>query len=98
MKHKKIILSVPLLLAVLIFVTVPLGETNSQAKILCVNTFDNIIVPILNGEMKPSQIASEQWREFEVQKCATNHSQWEKYSIYSDTQINWDRLIEEENK
>jgi len=98
MKHKKIILTVPLLLGILIFVTVPLGESNNnhQAKISCVNTFDNIIVPIINGEMKPSQLASEQWRKFEVQKCATNHSQWEKSSIYFDGSINWELLIANE--
>ena len=79
-------------------VSSPQAEINNQLKTSCVQTFDNIIVPISMGELKPSQLASEKWREFEVQKCATNHTQWEKSSIYYQGEINWERLIQEEEK
>jgi len=64
----------------------------------CVQTFDEYIVPILSGESPPSERASAAWNEFTLEKCATNHTQWEDLSLNQDyiQVIGWDLFIQNE--
>jgi len=80
-----------------------LGVSNMEQNLertnyKCIQIFDEFIIPILLGQSLPSERASEAWKEFELEKCATNHAQWEELSLNQDyiQAVGWDLFIQRE--
>lgn len=69
-----------------------------QTNYKCVQIFDNFIMPIMHGQTLPSEKASKAWKEFELEKCPTNHAQWEDLSLNQDyiQTVGWDSFIQSE--
>ena len=69
-----------------------------QTNYKCVEIFDNYIMPIMLGQASPSKKASNAWKNFELEKCATNHTQWEELSSNQDyiQKAGWDAFIQNE--
>jgi len=84
----------------LFFVGITSVSTMEQTNSRCAQIFDNDIVPVLLGQTLPSVQASEAWRQFELEQCATKHAQWEDRSANKGyiEQAGWAGFIKSEQR
>ena len=82
-------------IGIIFFVEQDLEQTNYD----CVQTFDNVLIPFMTGQISASPQVSLAIRDFELNRCASNHAQWEEDSVnYQFLNGNWDIMIKNEEQ